>query len=56
MRIQLRNLVTGQITSYEDYDIQVWIGGDNETLALTEYLADFVDANINLHSLEEAAE
>ena len=56
MRIQLRNLVTGEITSYEDYDIEVWVGDDNESLALTEYLADFVDANMNLTALEEAAE
>jgi hypothetical protein len=54
MNIQLRNLVTGEITSYEDYDIEVWVGDDNESLALTEYLADFVDQHLPL--VEEAVE
>jgi hypothetical protein len=54
MKIQLRNRETGEITSYEDYLIEVWVGDNDEHLVLTEDLADFVDANMPY--IDEAVE
>jgi len=56
MNIQLRNRLTGETTSYENYDIQVWVGDNDDSLALTQDLADFVDDNMDLQTLLEAAE
>jgi hypothetical protein len=46
MKIQLRNIHTGKIVSYEDYDILVFNGDNDETLITDEFLPDFIDQHL----------
>lgn len=46
MRILLRNNETGQVFSYEDFDIEVFTGDDDQILTVKEYLPEFVDNNL----------
>lgn len=52
MKILLRNLTTGELTSYEDYNFEIYSCDDR--LVLREDLADFIDQHIDY--IKEAAE
>ena len=53
MRILLKNHKTGQLTSYEDFDLIIdW--EDEDRSLLTYDLADVLDANVDYTFLEAA--
>jgi len=43
MKILLRNNLTGQEFSYADFDIEVFVGDNDEILRIKEYLPDLID-------------
>jgi len=55
MKVVIRHRQTGLETTYEDYDIVVRVG-DDDVVAATLDLADFVDAHADLQQIQEAAE
>ena len=56
MKVVVRNTHTGLETSYEDYDIVVYVGDNDEALATSFDLADFVDAHYDLQRVEQEKE